>query len=105
MAIVEFDNGSRGVSVAYGASKRVSELRTGEFVITPADGPAYTHAGLSYATKFDLKTLADLPYTEAWFRVPPNQPFGQCPKLGILHPSLVRRAEAAFNAVAPPKNS
>jgi hypothetical protein len=105
MATVEFDSGSHGVRVAYRMSKRVSELRAGEFAITPADGQAYTHAGLSYPTKFDLKRHEDLPYTEAWFRVPPNQPFGQCPKLGILHPSLVRRAEAAFNAIALPKNS
>lgn len=105
VALVEFDDGSRGVHVAYGTSKRVSELYAGEFAITPTDGSAYTHSGLSYPTKFDLRALADLPYTDTWFRVPPAQPFGQSPKLGILHPSLVRRAQAASNAIAPPKNS
>lgn len=105
MAIVEFDDGKPGVRVAYGTSKKVTELRAGEFAITPADGPAYTHSGLSYPTRFDLKSLEDLPYTDAWFRVPRGQPFGQSPKLGILHPSLVRRAQAAFNALVAIKNS
>jgi hypothetical protein len=105
VGIVEFDDGTPGVRVAYGTSKRVSELHAGEFAITPADGSAYTHSGLSYPTKFDLRKPENLPYTDTWFRVPPGQPFGQSPKLGILHPSLVRRAQTAFNAIAPPKNA
>jgi hypothetical protein len=47
-------------------------------------------AGLSYDTKFDLKQTIDLPYTTEWFSVPPAAPHGQSPKLGTLHPSLVR---------------
>ena len=105
MAIMEFDDGSPGVRVAYGTSKKTTELRAGEFAITPADGTAYTHSGLSYPTKFDLRSHEDLPYTDAWFLVPHGQPFGQSPKLGVLHPSLVRRAQAAFNAISAPTNS
>ena len=105
MAIMEFDDGSPGVRVAYGTSQKTTELRAGEFAITPADGTAYTHSGLSYPTKFDLRSHEDLPYTDAWFFVPHGQPFGQSPKLGVLHPSLVRRAQAAFNAISAPTNS
>jgi hypothetical protein len=39
-----------------------------------------------------------LPYNDEWFAVAPGAPHGQIPKLGVLHPSLVRRAKAAFNA-------
>jgi len=55
-------------------------------------------AGLSYDTKFDLKQSIDLPYTTEWFAVPPTAPHGQIPKLGTLHPSMVRAVEAAFRA-------
>ena len=101
LAIVEFEDGSRGVRVAYGTSKKTSQHHSGEFTITPKDGPAYIHAGLSFPTKFDIGKQQSLPYTEQWFRVPPAQPFGQSPKLGVLHPSLMRRAQAAFNAAHP----
>ena len=103
VAIIEFDDGTPGVRVAYGTSKKANQLHSGEFAITLADGPAYTHAGLSFDTKFDLRKQEDLPYTEHWFRAPPAQPFGQSPKLGVLHPSLVKRAQAAFNTVRPPE--
>jgi len=42
----------------------------------------------------------DLPFTTEWFSVPPAAPLGQTPKLGTLHPSLVRAVQAAFRAVA-----
>jgi hypothetical protein len=59
---------------------------------------AYEAAGLSHDTKFDLKQALDLPYTGEWFSVPPAAPYGQAPKLGTLHPSLVRAVQAAFRA-------
>ncbi len=99
VGMVAFQDGNDGVAVAYGTSKRVTSLRSGEFAITPEDGSAYRHSGLSYPTKFYLGKPANLPYTDEWFRVPPGQPFGQSPKLGTLHPSLMRRAQAAFNAI------
>jgi len=87
------------VRVAYGTSQRVTTLYRGEFVILQAQNPAaYKTAGLSYDTKFDLKQQIDLPYTTDWFSVPPAAPYGQTPQLGLLHPSLMRTAEAAFRA-------
>ena len=57
-------------------------------------------ASLSYDTKFDLKQAIDLPYSTEWFVVPPVAPHGQTPKLGTLHPSLVRAVQAAFRVVS-----
>jgi len=91
-------NGNPHVAVAYGTSRNTDRLYSGEFLIGPADGGAYTLSGLSVPTKFDLRSVKELPYNEQWFRVPPGAPHGQTPKLGVLHPSLVRRAKAAFDA-------
>jgi hypothetical protein len=93
-AATQFD-----VRVAYGTSKRTTTLYRGEFAILRTRNPiAFEAAGLSYDTKFNLGQLLDLPYTSTWFSVPPNAPFGQCPKLGLLHPSLMRALEAAYRA-------
>jgi hypothetical protein len=87
------------VEVAYGTSQKVDQLFAGEFAITPADRTGYTAAGLSYPTKFDLRQTFELDFNDVWFAVPPGAPFGDRPKLGVLHPSLVRRAETAMKAV------
>ena len=88
------------VSVAYGTSKNTDRLYSGEFRIAKDEHPAaYASAGLSYDTKFDLKNTLELPYNDAYFSVPPRAPHGQVPKLGTLHPSMVRIAAAAFAAV------
>ena len=100
--LAELEDGSRAVIVAYGTSQKTTSLLAGEFLISASDGEAYEAAGLSYATKFDLARLATLPCTEEWFRVPTVPSFGQTPKLGILHPSLMRRAQAAFETAAGP---
>jgi hypothetical protein len=87
------------VRVAYGTSQRTSALHRGEFsILRDRNRAAYEAAGLSYDTKFDLKQLIDLPFTAEWFSVPPGAPHGQTPKLGTLHPSLVRAVQAAFQA-------
>lgn len=87
------------VTVAYGTSKRVTALKSGEFAISKLASPeAYRLAGLSYDSKFNLKETAVLPWTESFFKVPPLAPRGQTPRLGTLHASLVRAAEAAFRA-------
>jgi hypothetical protein len=86
------------VQVAYGTSQKVDKLFPGEFVITPSDGDAYAISGLSYPTKFNLASAFELPFNEDWFGVPPGAPHGQFPKLGVLHPSLMRRARAAMQA-------
>jgi hypothetical protein len=97
IAVGEID-GNPHVEVAYGTSQGTDQLRSGEFQISPPDGEAYALSGLSYPTKFDLRNRKELPYNDEWFRVAPHAPHGQTPKLGVLHPSLMRRAKAAFDA-------
>lgn len=91
-------DGNTAVAIAYGTSQKVDRLFTGEFAILPSDGGAYKVSGLSYPTKFDLAHSVELPYNDRWFAVAPGAPFGQEPKLGILHPSLMKRAHAAHRA-------
>jgi hypothetical protein len=86
------------VEVVYGASKKLDRLFPGEFSITPEDGDAFIASSLSYPTKFDTARSLYLPYNDEWFAIAPGAPHGQSLKLGVLHPSLVRRAKAAFNA-------
>jgi len=96
-----FDDGAPQffVRIAYGTSQRTTSLRRGEFSIERSRNPAaFEAAGLSYDTKFDLKQVLELPFTTEWFSVPPTAPHGQTPKLGTLHPSLVRAVQAAYQA-------
>jgi len=86
------------VEVAFGTSRHTDQLYSGEFRISPTDGDAFVLSGLSYPTKFDLRNLRELPYDDVWFRIPPQPMHGQTPKLGVLHPSLMRAARAAFAA-------
>ena len=97
MRIGDID-GNPAVAIAYGTSQRVDKLHPGEFAITRADREAFALAGLSFDTKFDLAQVIELPYSDRWFGVPPGVPYGQTPKLGVLHPTMVRRATAAFRA-------
>lgn len=87
------------VLIAYGTSQKTDVLRSGEFLIGTNDTAAYRLAGLSFPTKFDFAQCLELPYNSTWFKVPPGAPHGQIPKLGVLHPSLVQRAHAAWKAV------
>jgi hypothetical protein len=86
------------VVIAYGTSQKVDRLYAGEFAIVPADGAAFRVSGLSYPTKFNLARRVELPYNDRWFAVPPGAPNGQQPVLGLLHPALMSRAQAAFRA-------
>ena len=87
------------VSVAYGTSQKLNRIYSGEFQITQIDNPAaYAMAGLSFDTKFDLRTILSLPFNQEWFSVPPHAPHGQNPKLGTLHPSMVKVASIAYKA-------
>jgi hypothetical protein len=86
------------VEVIYGTSRKLDRLYPGEFSITQEDGDAFAASGLSYPTKFDIARSVFLPYNDEWFSVPTRAPYGQTPKLGVLHPSLMRRAKAAFDA-------
>lgn len=88
------------VRVAYGTSQRTTTLYTGEFsIFRERNRVAFDAAGLSYDTKFNLKLAVDLPYSTAWFSVPPAAPHGQTPRLGTLHPSLVPAVQAVFRAL------
>ncbi len=97
LAVGESD-GNPVARVACGASRKTDQLHAGEFAILPAQTDAFAESGLSYPTKFDLGKTFELDYNDIWFGVPPQAPYGQNPKLGILHPSLLRRAMAAHTA-------
>lgn len=103
LTLVVFDDDAPQftVRVANGTSQGTTTLYQGEFSILHDRNPAaYEAAGLSYDTKFDLRQSVDLPFTTEWFSVPPAAPHGQTPKLGTLHPSLVRAVQTAFRAAA-----
>ena len=87
------------LQVAYGTSQAVTRLKTGEFAISKLSYPAaYAHAGLSYDTKFDFRKTIDLPWTDRYFKSAPNKPYGNTPKLGTLHATVLRAVEAAYRA-------
>lgn len=98
LSVYDDDEPEFGILVAYGTSQRVRQLYAGEFAITTADGEAYKAAGLSYDTKFGLGRSIELPFNDEYFAVPPGAPTGQRPRLGVLHPALVKRAAAAWSA-------
>jgi hypothetical protein len=88
------------LSVVYGTSQKLHQLKRGEFAITRDTHPsAYALAGLAYDTKFDFKAMVDLPWSERYFKVPPRSPHGNTPKLGTLHATILRAVEAAYRAV------
>ena len=86
------------VLVAYGTSQKTDQLRSGEFLIADREAAAFQLAGLSYATKFSFHNTVELPYSSEWFKVPPGAPNDQTPKLGVLHPSLMQRVGATWEA-------
>ena len=86
------------ILVAYGTSQKTDPLRSGEFLIAGHEVAAYRLAGLSYSTKFSFHSTVELPYSSDWFKVPPGAPNGQTPKLGVLHPGLMQRVRAAWEA-------
>ena len=102
LIIKVFDDGAPQfyVLIAYGTSQKTDQLRSGEFLIDEKDHAAYRLAGLSYPTKFNFNRAVELPYNDHWFKVPPGAPNGQVPRLGLLHPSLMRRAKSAWNAAS-----
>lgn len=97
----EDDQGMIFVSVAYGTNQKTDRPYSGVFKISKSEHPAaYASAGLSYDTKFNLKNILELPFNDAYFSVPAHTPHGQTPKLGTLHPSMVRIAASAFAAAS-----
>lgn len=99
LAVTEHEDGT-AVMVAYGTSQKVDRLVSGEFAIRKATHKtAYATAGLSYDTKFDLRTTIELPWNALFFAVPPDAPHGQTPKLGSLHIGMMQALAAAAKAV------
>jgi hypothetical protein len=97
-AVTEREDGV-AVTVAYGTSQ-LQRMHQGEFAITKHANPAaYSSAGLSFDTKFDLRQSIELPWNEEFFAIPPRAPHGQHPKLGSLHASMMRAVEAAYRGV------
>lgn len=89
------------VQVAYGTSQHVTRLKTGEVAITQQKHPAaYALAGLAYDTKFDLKVIVQLPWSDRYFKPPLRNRHGNTPKIGTLHVSMLHAMEAAYRAVA-----
>jgi hypothetical protein len=87
------------VSVVYGTSKQLTRLKTGEVAIRKTSHPAaFSLAGLSADTKFDFKVIVDLAWSDRYFKVPPKSPFGNNPKLGTLHATVLHAFEAAYRA-------
>lgn len=89
------------VLVAYGTSKNTRTLRAGEFAITSEDETAYALAGLSFDTKFDFNKTVELPYSSDYFKPAPSASASYLPHLGLLHASLMRKAQAAWSAANP----
>jgi PemK-like, MazF-like toxin of type II toxin-antitoxin system len=90
------------IQVVYGTTQRTTSLRSGEFLISKdTHAVAFKQAGLAFDTKFDLKKLIELPWTDRYFKVPltPNPAFGQTPKLGSLHASMIKALSAAHGAI------
>jgi hypothetical protein len=99
LTVFDDDAPQFAVRVAYGTSQKTTTLYKGEFaILRDKNQAAYETANLSYDTKFNLKQVLDLPFSSDWFSVPPAAPHGQIPKLGTLHPSLVRTVQAAYQA-------
>lgn len=97
--VIEREDGV-AVTVAYGTPQGLKRLYAGEFAITKqGNSAAYSAAGLSFDTKFNLGQRIELPWTEDFFAVPAQAPHGQQPKLGSLHASMMRALQAAYQAV------
>ena len=80
---------------------KFSGLKPGQSTFIDAVGKSVISAtlnGQSFDTKFDLRTILSLPFNQEWFSVPPHAPHGQNPKLGTLHPSMVKVASTAYKA-------
>jgi hypothetical protein len=89
------------VKVAYGTSQKTDRLFAGEFVIhEQKNAAAYIEAGLSYSTKFNFNLVKVLPFNDFFFAVPSQARYGNFPKLGILHPSMLPAVQAAYSAVS-----
>jgi hypothetical protein len=87
------------VKVAYGTSQNVTKLKAGEVAILQTNHPAaYAQAGLAYDTKFDFNRIIELPWSERYFKAAPRKSYGNTPKIGTLHATVLRAVQAAYHA-------
>ena len=99
VSVAEYDDGI-SVAVAYGTSKKLDRMLSGEFAIRKAaNSAAYAMAGLSFDTKFNLRDMVDLPWNEDFFGIPPDARHGQTPKMGSLHPCMMKDFAGAARVV------
>ena len=92
------------VMVAYGTSQNLGRLLAGEFAIRKLENAAaYTLAGLSYDTKFNLAETLLLPWDSEFFAIPPDPKHGQIPQLGSLHSGMMKTVGAALRATRTPR--
>ena len=87
------------VTVVYGTSQKTASLRRGEFLMRKDSSAAFKVSGLSFETKFSFAAMVELDYSDTWFKVPPHAPYGQTPKMGILHAVYAKAAQSAYGAV------
>ena len=86
------------MSVAFGTSRNVRDLRSGQFAVLPEHGAAFSKAGLTNPTKFTLARdrVAKLPYNDGWFAVPPQLRQWQAhPSIGLFD---IKRYSLAIKA-------
>lgn len=96
---VESREGGNLVRVAYGTSKNLARLKTGEVAITQMNhSAAYALAGLAYDTKFDFKVIVELAWSDRYFKVLSSNRHGNTPKIGTLHVTVLHAVEAAYRA-------
>ena len=81
-----------------GTTQGLHKIYPGEALILHSDRPAFEHAGLAFDTKFQFGESVVLPWTHDYFKVPQHRPFGDTPKIGTLHPTMVRSFSAAYAA-------
>ena len=75
------------VIVAFGTSRKVRDLHSGQFAWLPEHGAAFSKSGLTNPTKFSLARdrVAKLPYNDDWFAPPPQVRQWQThPRIGVF---------------------
>ncbi len=91
------------VRVVYGTTKIKGKALPHEADIDQVSNPvAYKAAGLSYSTRFNFKKVVVLNYDEMYFdRAPRGENIAPLPspRMGSLHPSMMRAFSAAYSVV------
>lgn len=85
------------VRVAAGTSRKTGQGQVfpWEMLIENDGSDPFRATGLGYTTKFNIRNTLELPYTPEFFEPPPRHPFGNTPKLGILHAGYMAALRSA----------